>query len=803
MTPLLLLPFLLLLSSPYVQAQQGITLGSSLTPQGPNSFWLSPSGDFAFGFRPIESNTSFYLLAVWFNQISDKTVAWYAKTTDPDPALVQVPPGSCLQLTSNGALSLQDPTGTEVWNPEVVGAAHAAMLDTGNFILAAADGSTKWETFNNPADAILLTQVLTLGMKLRSRITTTDYSNGQFLLDLQNKGVFFYAVAVPSVHTHDYNWSVPGNTTNLVFNATGVIYITLDNGTQIKLTSGKISSVADYYHRATLDPDGVFRQYLYPKKFSKRYTQAWSVVDFKAPNIYIPRRSAAETQVSSETCGLNSYSKLDVTNNQTNCVCLPQYSIIDEQSKGCKPDFQPQSCDLDEAGATKQFQFVTMTNVDWPQCDYEQHDNIPSNQCQQLCLTDCLCAVAVFRDSDNTCWKKKMPLTNGAVGDSVQRTVFIKVPKNNNTQQQPALLDSNRWKKDKKYWILGSSLFLGSSILLNIVLISVILFGTYCTITINEIPSLQLSNNVGLPLKAFNYAELEKATSGFQEVLGTGASGIVYKGQLQDDLGTYIAVKKIDKLEHETEKEFTVELQTIGRTHHKNLVRLLGFCNEGKERLLVYEFMTNGSLNRFLFGDVRLEWNLRAQIALEVARGLLYLHEECSTQIIHCDIKPQNILLDGNFTAKISDFGLAKLLRTNQTQTITGIRGTRGYVAPEWFKSTGITAKVDVYSFGVILLELVCCRRNVESEIAEDDKKILTYWANDCYRCGKVDFLVEGDDEAIFYLNKVERYVAVALWCLQEDPTMRPTMLKVTQMLDGAAVIPTPPDSSSLVQSLP
>jgi serine/threonine protein kinase len=188
-------------------------------------------------------------------------------------------------------------------------------------------------------------------------------------------------------------------------------------------------------------------------------------------------------------------------------------------------------------------------------------------------------------------------------------------------------------------------------------------------------------------------------------VLGTGASGIVYKGQLEDELGTCIAVKKIDKLEQESEKEFSVEVQAIGQTHHKNLVKLLGFCSEGKERLLVYEFMSNGSLNRFVFGDVNLQWNLRVQLARGVARGLLYLHEECSTQIIHCDIKPQNILLDDKFTAKISDFGLAKLLGTNQTQTNTGIRGTRGYVAPEWFKSIGITAKVDVYSYGVILLE--------------------------------------------------------------------------------------------------
>lgn len=263
---------------------------------------------------------------------------------------------------------------------------------------------------------------------------------------------------------------------------------------------------------------------------------------------------------------------------------------------------------------------------------------------------------------------------------------------------------------------------------------------------------------------------------------------------MQDEHGTYIAVKKINKVQPETEKEFMVEVQTIGQTFHKNLVWLLGFCNEGTERLLVYEFMTNGSLNRLLFDDVRPNWNTRVHIALGVARGLLYLHEECSTQIIHCDIKPQNILLDDSLVAKISDFGLAKLLLTNQTRTNTGIRGTRGYVAPEWFKNIGITSKVDVYSFGVILLELVCCRRNVELEFTDEEKTILTYWANDCYRSHTFELQVEDDEEAIFNIRKVERFVAVALWCLQENPTMRPNMLKVTQMLDGAVAIPTPPD---------
>ncbi|RLM64826.1 G-type lectin S-receptor-like serine/threonine-protein kinase RLK1 [Panicum miliaceum] len=736
MAPLLLLPLLLLLSSVSLQAQQNITLGSSLTPEGPSSYWLSPSGDFAFGFRPIEGNTSSYLLAVWFNKINDKTVAWYARTSSPEPSPVPVSSGSRLQLTSGGTLSLLNHTNSEVWTPQFVGAAaYARMLDSGNFVLAAADGSTKWGTFNNPADTILLTQELNAPNTLYSRIITTDYSNGRFLLNLKNTGVTLNSVAVPSGNQYDSYWSVLGNTTKMVFDPMGRVYIAMDNGTQINMTSGVVGSMVDYYHRATLDPDGVFRQYAYPKKVSDLRSQAWSMVGLQPPNIC----EALVAKLGSGICGFNSYRTFDGTNNQTTCMCPEKYSCFDEERKykGCKPDFQPQSCDLDETAAVMQFQLKTVYNVNWPLADYELYNPITEDQCRRLCLTDCFCAVAVYNDHDHACYKKRLPLSNGNMAGDVHATVLIKS-----------------------------------------------------------------TSNLGLPLKAFTYAELEKATNGFQEILGTGASGIVYKSQLLDDLGTYIAVKKIDKLEQESEKEFTVEVQAIGRTHHKNLVRLLGLCNEGKERLLVYEFMSNGSLSIFRFGDVKLQWNLRVQLAAGVARGLLYLHEECSTQIIHCDIKPQNILLDDNFTANISDFGLAKLLRTNQTQTNTGIRGTRGYVAPEWFKSIGIAAKVDVYSFGVILLELICCRRNVELEAEEEHQKILTYWANDCYRCGSVDFLVKGDDEANCNLKVVERFVAVALWCLQEDPAMRPTMLKVTQMLDGVAAIPTPVDPSSFVSSL-
>ncbi|KAF0887796.1 hypothetical protein E2562_004019 [Oryza meyeriana var. granulata] len=719
MAPALFLPFfqlLLLYCTTSAQAQINITIGSSLTPQGVNTSWVSASADFAFGFQAVEKNSSSYLLAIWFNKIADKTIVWYAKTSSngQDTIPVQVPSGSILKL-ADGALSLRDPSGNEVWNPRVTDVGYARMLNTGNFRLLGTDGTTKWETFGSPSDTILPTQVLPLGTALHSRLLTTDYSNGRFQLSVQDDGnLVMYPAAVPSGYLYEQYWAsnTVGNGSRLVFNETGRIYFTLANGTQINITSAGVDSMGEFFHRATLDTDGVFRQYVYPKSTDTRrlWKEEWRAVDALPQNIC----QAILTKVGSGACGFNSYCAFDGTKNMTNCLCPQRYKFFDDERKykGCRPDFEPQSCDLDETAAVLQYEMTPIDRINWPLSDYEQYSPIDETECRRLCAT-----------------------------------VLLKVPRSTNS---PSVLSngSSKWKKDKN-------------------------------ITSRKKTQLSQPSNIsGLPPKIFTYSELEKATGGFHEVLGTGASGVVYKGQLQDECGTNIAVKKIEKLQQEAEKEFFVEVQTIGQTFHRNLVRLLGFCNEGTERLLVYEFMSNGSLKTFLFSDTHPHWSLRVQVALGVARGLLYLHEECNKQIIHCDMKPQNILLDDNFAAKISDFGLAKLLQLNQTQTNTGIRGTRGYVAPEWFKKIGITSKVDVYSFGVILLELVCCRKNVELEVTDEEQTILTYWANDCYRCGRIDLLVEGDDEAMFNIKKVERFVAVALWCLQEEPSMRPTMLK-------------------------
>ena len=252
-------------------------------------------------------------------------------------------------------------------------------------------------------------------------------------------------------------------------------------------------------------------------------------------------------------------------------------------------------------------------------------------------------------------------------------------------------------------------------------------------------------------------------------------------------------MKKLIFVVPETEKEFKNEVSVIAQTHQKNLARLLGYCDDGQNRLLVYEYLRNGTLAKFLFGNSKPSWKQRAGIALDIAKGLRYLHEECTTQIIHCDIKPQNILLDEYNNAKISDFGLAKLLMINQSKTNTAIRGTKGYVAPEWFRNMPITSKVDVYSFGVVLLEIVCCRRNVEMEIGEEGKEILTEWAYDCFTEGSIGVLVDDEAEALNDKRKLETYVMVSMWCIQENPSLRPNMRKVVQMLEGVVEVDVPP----------
>ncbi|CAL9104539.1 unnamed protein product [Musa textilis] len=780
------------------QRYANITRGTTLTAQGSPSSWLSPSGDFAVGFYPLDSDTSLFLLAVWYDSTSPKAVVWSANRDAPVAA------GSTLQLTSDGRLSLGDQDGKQVWNAGAANASFAALLDTGNLVLAASSSNFLWQSFDFPTDTLLPGQVLIQGSSLRSQLTDSDTSDGRFQLVAQTDGsLVLYPLALPTGNQYVAYWSTEttGSGNQLVYNETGSLYYAVTNGTIVSISPTSTFSTRNFYQRARLDPDGVFRQYIYPKNGTAGGSlgKTWNTVA-KVP-LDICRYLVVEN-VGSGVCGFNGYCSSDGDQTRISCMCPPQYSFIDpdKKYKGCKQDFL-QSC---EGYNPDDFELIPVDNVDWPYYDYEYYTNVDQERCAQYCWEDCFCVVAIFSSNNGGCWKKRQPLAHGRMGSYVDRRALIKVSKSNaSLTLPPGPVTTTTKKQPTPLNRVGSALLWcsGSLNLILVALMSVTVLG-HCRKRGKMLPR-QTSLSV-VNLRVFSYQELEEATNGFKEELGRGAFGVVYKGVSASNIRTDIAVKRLDRLlQLDSDKEFTNEVRSIGQTHHKNLVKLIGYCDDGSHRLLVYEYMSNGALTRFLFGDVKLQWEQRVQIILGIARGLLYLHEECSTPIIHCDIKPQNVLLDDKFVARISDFGLAKLLKSDQTRTNTGIRGTRGYVAPEWFKSMAITKKVDVYSFGVMMLEIICCRKNLEPEIGEveEEEPVLVYWAYDCYKEGRLDLLLKNDEEAMSDSRRVGRFVTAAIWCIQEDPSLRPSMHMVTQMLEGAVPVPMPPDISSSASS--
>ncbi|KAJ7954941.1 Receptor-like protein kinase [Quillaja saponaria] len=769
------------------QTSKNFSLGSSLTAlDDDSSYKESPSGDFAFGFRQIKPDG--FLLAVWFNKIPERTIVWSANGAN------LAPKGSKIELTSDGLFQLNDPNGKEIWNAESssIVVDHAAMLDTGNFVLANQDSVYLWESFGQPTDTILPTQTLSQPSKLVSRYTETNYSSGRFQFVLQEDGhLSLYTTKFPldSVNFAYLTTQIFGNGFELFFNKSGSIYVRASNGSIISMVLNSSSS-QDFYQRAILEHDGVFRQYLYPKGNSssvQRWPMAWSVVSFIPSNI-----CSIVENIGSGACGFNSYCMQD---QRPSCQCPLGYTFInpDDVLKGCKQNFVSQSCD-EATPETHLFGFHEMQNTNWPNSDYANFQGVTEDWCRKACLSDCFCSVAIYNGGQ--CWMKKTPLSNGVSDASVSGKALIKIRKDNST-----LTPNGTNKKERSTLIIIGSVLLGSSGLLNFLLLGVTFLGVF-HFKFKKSEVIQPFPTAGITLRSFTYEELRKATNGFEEEIGRGAFATVYKGVLLDNNKNLIAVKNLNDSVKEGDREFKAEVSAIGRTNHRNLVQLLGFCNEGKHRLVVYEFMCNGSLASFLFTNPRPNWYQRIQIALGTARGLLYLHEECSTQIIHCDIKPQNVLIDDSCVARISDFGLAKLLKTDQTRTTTAIRGTKGYVAPEWFRSMPITVKVDVYSYGILLLELISCRRSFEAEAENEDQMVLTDWTYDCFRDKKLSLMVENDDVAREDMKKVEKYVMIAIWCIQEDPSLRPTMKKVLQMLEGAIDVPIPPDPTSFMSSI-
>ncbi|KAG5240496.1 receptor protein [Salix suchowensis] len=286
--------------------------------------------------------------------------------------------------------------------------------------------------------------------------------------------------------------------------------------------------------------------------------------------------------------------------------------------------------------------------------------------------------------------------------------------------------------------------------------------------------------------KQFSFETLLSATKDFHPTnkLGEGGFGPVYKGKLDD--GREIAVKKLSHSSNQGKKEFMNEAKLLARVQHRNIVNLLGYCALGVEKLLVYEYVANESLDKFLFNSDKrgqLDWKQRYDIIIGIARGLLYLHQDSHSCIIHRDIKASNILLDGKWVPKIADFGMARLFPEDQTHVNTRVAGTNGYMAPEYVMHGHLSVKADVFSFGVLVLELISGQRNSAFSHQDVEAENLLDWAYKLHRKDRGLEIIDPKLASSAVTEQVKTCIHIGLLCAQGDPRLRPHMRRVVVLL--------------------
>ncbi|KAJ7973962.1 S-receptor-like serine/threonine-protein kinase [Quillaja saponaria] len=747
-----------------------ISPGSTLHASNPNQTWSSPGNKFSLGFVPSQPPTSppSFIAAIAYS--GGVPIIWSAGNG------VSVDSAGSFQFLSTGSLRLVNGSGATVFDSGTSnrGVASAALDDNGNLVLL--NGTrTVWSTFDNPTDAIVPSQNFTVSKVLRSgNYSFNLLSTGNLTLRWNNSIVYW---------NQGLNSSINGSITSPSLGLQSIGILSINDPS---LTSGAIVAYSSDYAEGDdvlrvlkLDSDGNLRIYS-SSRGSGTATERWAAV-----------RDQCQVFGYCGNFGICSY-------NDSNPICgcpSQNFEMIDpnDSRKGCKRRVEIENC----PGNAVMLQLDHAQFLTYPPESAEEFF-IGISACKGNCLTGSCVASTSLSDGTGQCYIKTSNFVSGYQSPALPSTSFVKVC-------APAVpnpsLSMQVDGKDKEWrihaWIVAVVIL---ATLLGLVVFEGGLWWWCCRNSpkfgglSSQYALLEYAS--GAPVQ-FSYKELQRSTKGFKEKLGAGGFGAVYRGVLANR--TVVAVKQLEGIE-QGEKQFRMEVATISSTHHLNLVRLIGFCSEGRHRLLVYEFMKNGSLDNCLFvteeqSGKLLNWENRFSIALGTARGITYLHEECRDCIVHCDIKPENILLDENNNSKVSDFGLAKLInpKDHRYRTLTSVRGTRGYLAPEWLANLPITSKSDVYSYGMVLLEIVSGRRNFEVS-EETNRKKFSIWAYEEFENGNIKEILDkrltGQE---VYMEQVKRAIEVSFWCIQEQPSQRPTMGKVLQMLEGITEIEKPP----------
>ncbi|KAL5559098.1 hypothetical protein UlMin_035309 [Ulmus minor] len=783
--------------SPLISSSNFNTLneGSSLSVEKLNDDILnSPNGIFAAGFFPAGVNA--YYFGIWFSHpsnddVQNREIVW---TANRDQAVNGK--RSKLNLLQTSNLILTDAGRNIIWQTDTSSplVSKLQLLNSGNLVLLASNGVVLWQSFDSPTDTLVPHQQLTRYGKLVSSRSQTNLSSGFYKLFFDNDNVLrliFDNNQLSSVYW-PVPWQLPIDAGRSPYNNSKIAV--LDSKGNFSSSDEFTFKSVDYgsseiQRRLKLDWDGNIR--LYSRKARE---ETW----------YVSWEAHVNPCKIHGICGDNSLCKYGPDFGRK-CSCLPGYKMrnLTDWTYGCEPKFNV-SCSSNDS------RFLLVPNSEYYGYDYDITDGHSLQQCQDSCLQSCDCKGFQYSymvgQGTFRCYLKTL-LVNGYQSSSFSGDIYLRLPKTNfsyyeksveetkldcseNVTQHLARTYAKKGTDEFLKYLLWFACGLGGFELIFILLV-------WCLLLRNK-ESWGPDNMghrllVSMGFRRFSFAELKKATQGFGKEIGRGAGGTVYKGVLSDD--RVAAIKRLNTDSNQGEAEFLAEVNTIGMLNHMNLIETWGYCAEGKHRLLVYEYLEHGSLKENLSTNV-LDWKMRFEISLGTAKGLAYLHEECLEWVLHCDVKPQNILLDSNYQPKVADFGLSKLVKRGElsNSSFSRIRGTRGYMAPEWITNQPITSKADVYSYGIVVLEMLTGRSPTSSFHSEKgtagdvEQRDLVMWVRetvneDCDVARWMEKIIDPSMEGKYDVEEVGILLEVALRCVEEDKDARPTMRQVVEKL--------------------
>ncbi|KAG8064040.1 hypothetical protein GUJ93_ZPchr0004g38450 [Zizania palustris] len=778
---------------------------------------VSSNGKFALGFfQPDHSpHGGRWYLGIWFNKIPVFTTVWVANRDRPItlPELNQ----TRLEISADGNLVLAiknhaaAAAGSVIWSTDITGAINgtsALLSNTGNLLLLVVQGPSSgapppppplWQSFDHPADVVIpgakfgWNKLTGLNRQVISKKSLVDPGLGSYSVELNGtRGVILMRRDPPKVY-----WS--GLTSPTLIPELRSL-LDMDPRTRGLIIPAYVDNPEEEYYIYNSSDESA-SSFLSLDMSGQIKLNVWSQDKQSWQLIYA---QPADPCNPFATCG-----PFTICNGSSNpiCDCMESFSQkspldweLGDRSGGCTRN-TPLDCVLGSSNSSNSSISSTASSTDL--FHPIAHVTIPYNpktiedandrsRCEQACASVCSCTAYSYQNGICSVWHGDLFSVNlnDGIENHSEDVLYIRLAAKE--------LQDLRKNHHRKAAVVTVTVTVVATVSITGFLLLLVIWrnrSRWCG---------GGTDGSSGGIVAFRYTDLAHATKNFSEKLGSGGFGSVFKGVLNES--HHVAVKRLDGA-RQGEKQFRAEVSSVGIIQHINLVKLIGFCSEGDKRLLVYEHMLNGSLDAHLFqtnaagaggGGAVLNWRDRYQIVLGVARGLSYLHESCHECIIHCDIKPENILLDGSFAPKIADFGMAVFVGRDFSRVLTTFRGTAGYLAPEWISGVAVTPKVDVYSFGMVLLEIMSGRRNYSPEERGGEKNDdhVAYFpvrAISGLREGDLTSLVDPRLRGDFELGEAERICKVACWCIQENELDRPAMGVVVRVLEGLHELDLPP----------